>query len=361
LPDRIVVGVAGGEFGIRGFLAAYDAADGRELWKFHTVPGPGEPGHDTWPADSWKTGGVPTWTVGAYDPEQDLVFWGTGNPGPVFQADVRRGDNLYSNSVIAVEGKTGRLRWYFQFTPNDDHDWDAVQQPILGEVEWQGTSRPVVLWANRNAFFYALDRKTGEFLFAKPFVKQTWNGGFDAKGKPQFLESARPTKAGTLVWPAIMAATNWWPPSYDPSRQLVFVPSSDAASIYFQTDEIRFEKGKRFEGSTASFYNPNVPATAYVKAIDALTGDIRWEAVLESSSTNFVWTVGGILSTKTGVVFAGYRNYFHAFDADTGKALWKVNLGAKVRGSPISYSIDGQQFIAVPAGHSVFAFRIPQP
>ena len=361
LPDRIVVGVAGGEFGIRGFLAAYDPADGRELWKFYTVPGPGEPGNDTWPGDSWKTGGVPTWTVGAYDPEQDLVFWGTGNPGPVFQADVRRGDNLYSNSVVAVEGKTGRLKWYFQFTPNDDHDWDAVQQPVLGEIEWQGKSRPVVLWPNRNAFFYALDRRTGEFLFAKPFVKQTWNGGFDAKGRPQVLDSARPTKTGTLAWPAIMAATNWWPPSYDPSRQLVFVPTSDAASVYFKTDEIRFEKGKRFEGSTASFYNPNVPATAYVKAIDALTGDVRWEAVLESSSTNFVWTVGGILSTKTGVVFAGYRNYFHAFDADTGKELWKVNLGARVRGSPVSYSVDGQQFIAVPAGHSVFAFRIPGP
>jgi alcohol dehydrogenase (cytochrome c) len=157
-----------------------------------------------------------------------------------------------------------------------------------------------------------------------------------------------------------MAATNWWPPSYDRDRQLFFVPSSDAASIYFQSDEVRFEKGKRFEGSAASFYSPNLPATAYVKAIDAQTGDLRWEAVLESSSTNFVWTVGGVLSTRTGVVFAGYRNYFRAFDADSGKELWRVNLGARVRGSPVSYSVDGRQFIAVPAGHSVFAFAVPK-
>jgi alcohol dehydrogenase (cytochrome c) len=360
LGDRIVVGVAGGEFGIRGFLAAFDPVNGGLLWKFHTVPGPGEAGHDTWTGDAWKTGGAPTWTVGAYDAQEDIVFWGTGNPSPEFQASMRPGDNLFTNSVIAIEAKTGRLRWFYQFTPADEHDWDSNQQPILADIEWQGRKRAVVLWANRNAFFYALDRKTGEFLFAKPFVKQTWNLGFDAKGRPRVAGSARPSATGSLIWPAIMAATNWWPPSYDASRQLVFIPCSDAAGVYFQSEQVKYEKGERFEGSTASYYDQNLPATAYVKAVDARTGKMRWQAVLASGSEDFVWSVGGVLSTEGGVVFAGYRDYFHAFDADTGKELWKVNLGARVRGSPISFQLDGRQYIAVAAGHSMFVFFLSQ-
>jgi alcohol dehydrogenase (cytochrome c) len=359
LGDRVVVGVAGGEFGIRGFLAAFDPADGRQLWKFHTVPGPGEAGHDTWTGNAWKTGGAPTWTVGAYDPQEDVIYWGTGNPSPDFQASERPGDNLFSNSVVAIEAKTGRLRWFYQFTPADEHDWDANQQPILAEIDWQGQKRAAVLWANRNAFFYALDRKSGEFLFAKPFVKQTWNLGFDAKGRPLVAGSARPSASGDVVWPAIMAATNWWPPSYDASRQLVFIPCSDAAGIYFQSEGVEYKRGERFLGSAASHYAQNLPSTAYVKAVDARTGDVRWQTVLASGSENFVWTVGGVLSTKSGVIFAGYRDFFHAFDADTGKELWKVNLGARVAGSPISFLAEGRQYIAVAAGHSMFAFLVP--
>src|SRR5579862_32947 len=268
--DRVIVGVAGGEFGIRGFLVAYDAATGQQQWRFNSVPGPGEPGHETWRGDDWKTGGAPTWMVGAYDPEDDVIFWGTGNPSPEFKADARPGNNLYSNSVIALEAKTGRLKWYYQFTPSDEHDWDAAQQPMLADIDWQGKKRSVVLWANRNAFFYALDRKTGEFLFGKPFVKQTWNEGFDAQGHPHIAKSAKPTATGAVVWPAIMAATNWWSPSYDPTRQLVFVPCSDAAGIYFQKEgEVDYNKGERFEGSVASYFAENQPRTAYVKALDA--------------------------------------------------------------------------------------------
>jgi len=359
LGERVVVGVAGGEFGIRGFLAAFDPVDGRLLWKFHTVPGPGEPGHETWKGDAWKTGGAPTWTAGAYDAQEDLLFWGTGNPSPEFQADARPGDNLYSNSAIAIEAKTGRLRWFYQFTPSDEHDWDANQQPILAEIDWLGRKRAVVLWANRNAFFYALDRSTGEFLFAKPFVKQTWNEGFDAAGRPRMSGGAKPSTTGTLVWPALMAATNWWPPSYDASRQLVFVPCSEAAGVYFQSGQVKYKRGEAFHGSAASSYDQNTPATAYVKAVDARTGEVRWQTMLASGSEDFVWTVGGVLSTRGGVVFAGYRDFFRAFDADTGKELWKVNLGARVRGSPISFLLDGRQYIAVAAGHSMFVFLVP--
>jgi alcohol dehydrogenase (cytochrome c) len=358
LPDRVVVGVAGGEFGVRGFLAAYDP-DGHLLWKLNTVPGPGEPGNDTWAGDSWKTGGAPTPTTGAYDAAQDLVIWGTGNPGPTYQGSVRKGDNLYSNSVVAVDAKRGTLKWYYQFTPHDEHDWDSNQQPVLADIRWNGAAHPVVLWANRNGFFYALDRTNGAFLFAKAYAKQTWNVGFDANGRPRTANAARPSAEGTVVWPAVMAATNWWPPSYDATRNLVFVPSSDAAGTYFRADAGPYERGARFEFGAATHYSPNHPTAASVKAIDAATGTTRWRAVLGADSDNFVWTVGGVLSTAGGVAFAGYRDYFYALDSDTGKELWNINLGARVRGSPIAYALSGRQYVAVAAGSSLFTFALP--
>jgi alcohol dehydrogenase (cytochrome c) len=359
LADRVIIGVSGSNFGVRGFLAAYDPADGRLLWRFNTVPGKGEFGNETWKGDSWRTGGATTWTVGAYDASQKLVIWGTGNPAPLFQADARKGDNLFSNSVIALDADSGQLRWYYQFTPGDDHDWDSTQQPILADIEWRGQKRKVVLWANRNAFFYALDRRSGEFLFAKPFVKQTWNEGFDSKGRPKIAASSRPSPAGTLVWPAITSATNWWPPSYDQYRRLVFIPTSDAAGVYYRGKDVRYSKGERFEGSASPPYAPNVRATAFVKAVDAQTGDVRWQTVLASGSGNISTAVGGVLSTRTGLVFAGYRSVFYCFNAEDGRELWRVNLGATVRGSPIAFAVGGKQHIAVAAGHTVNVFRLP--
>jgi alcohol dehydrogenase (cytochrome c) len=360
LPDRVVVGVAGGEFGAPGFLAAFDPAHGKLLWKFHTVPRPGEPGHETWAGDSWKTGGAPTPTTGVYDAEQNLLLWGTGNAAPAFQANVRTGDNLYSSSVVAIDATSGKLRWYYQFTPCDEHDWDSNQQPVLADIPWEGRLRRVVLWANRNGFFYILDRTNGEFLLAKAFTKQNWNDGFDEKGRPRTLASARPSAKGSVVWPAIMSAANWWPPSYDDARKLLFVPTSDTAGVFFQTQDAKYERGTRFEGGAATHYSANVPSTANVKAIDALTGKVRWQAVLGAGSDNFVWTVGGVLSSDTGVAFAGYRDQFYALDADTGKELWHIKLGARVRGSPISYALNGRQHIAVAAGNTLFTFALPQ-
>jgi alcohol dehydrogenase (cytochrome c) len=361
LPDRIVVGMAGGEYGARGFIAAYDPVAGKELWRFNTVPGPGEKGHETWGGESWKMGGGPTWTAGAYDPKEDLLFWGVGNPAPEFRADVRPGDNLFTNSVVALEAKTGKLRWHYQFTPADDHDWDSNQQPVLAEIEWQGARRPVVLWANRNGFFYALDRRTGEFLFAQPFVKQTWNEGFDAKGKPKIAASARPTPTGALVWPAPSTATNWWPPAYDASRQLVFLGAGDAAGVYYSSPNApAYTRGGRFDGGSATPYARNHPTVAYMKAIDAQTGKVRWETLLEAPTNDeFIWSIGAALSTAGGVVFSGYRDTFRAFDSDTGKVLWQAGLGGRVRGVPIAYAIDGRQHVAILAGHSVFVFKLP--
>jgi len=357
LGDRVVVGVAGGEFGIRGFVAAYDARDGRLLWKFNTVPGPGEAGHDTWAGDSWKTGGAPTWTAGAYDPALNLLFWGVGNPAPTYQSSARAGDNLYSASVVALEAVTGNLRWFFQFTPGDDHDWDAVQQPVLAEIPWQGQPRSVLLWANRNGFFYALDRQTGRFLFAKPFARQTWAEGFTPEGRPIVRPESRPSIKGTLVSPTAGGATNWWPPSYDAGRHMVYVPAVDAATLYYTTDA-RVERGERqFLGSTFTLPGSQ-SAVASVKAVDARTGDIRWETPL-ASGPDIPRVVGGVLSTAGGLVFAGYDDEFFAFDSDTGRILWRLRLGARINAPPVSYAIGQTQFIALMAGNSLFAFSLP--
>jgi alcohol dehydrogenase (cytochrome c) len=360
LPDRIVTGVAGSVYGARGFLAAYDLKTGAQLWKFDTVPAPGQPGNETWPGDSWRHGGAATWTTGSYDAEQDLVIWGTGNPAPQFHNRDRLGDNLYSNCVIALDAKTGRLRWYYQFTPGEEYDWDSTQQPILTEMEWQGRERPVLTWANRNGFYYVLDRRDGKFLLAKPFVKQSWNAGFDEKGRPRFSDRSQASAAGTVIWPATMAATNWWPPSLDRARNLLFVPSSDAASVYYRTvKKVVYERDRPYQGIQAAMISPNHPAAAYVKAIDIRTGEVRWQTELARGPEDFIWTVGGVLSTGTGLTFAGYRDDFYAFDSETGKVLWKVNLGARVRGSPVSYAVGGQQYVAIAAGHSIFTFAGP--
>ena len=246
IDDRIVVGIGGGDFGIRGFVAAYAASDGAQQWRFNTVPGPGQPGHETWANDSWQHGGAATWTSGAYDPALGLIYWGTGNPGPVFTPTTRSGKNLYSDSVVALDARTGQLRWYFQFTPSDDHGWDSTHQPVLADIKWQGQTTPALLLANRNAFFYALDRKTGRFLFAKPFAKQTWASGFTEDGSPIVLPGSHPTPTGTLLSPTSNGATNWWPPSFDPERSLLFVPSIDSSDTYFNLKTKNTIKAARF-------------------------------------------------------------------------------------------------------------------
>lgn len=356
IDGRVVVGVAGGDLGIRGFIAAFAAADGRPLWKFHTVPGPGEPGHETWTGDSWKTGGAPTWTTGAYDEKLGLVFWGTGNPAPVHQGDYRPGDNLYSNSMVALDAQSGKLRWHFQFTPADERDWDAVQQPVLAELSWQQKRVPALVSANRNGFFYALDRASGKFLFAKPFVKQTWADGLEATGRPIQRPDARPSRTGSLVWPWVGGGTNWWPPSYDAQRHLLYVPTVDAASIYFR-EQVRFEKGKFFMGSVANTATSQ-PTVVAIRAIDAGTGDIRWKTDL-ASGLDVHRVVGGVLSTAGGLVFGGYRDEFFAFDSDSGEKLWQLRLGGFVNAAPIAYSANDSQFIVIIAGHSLFAFALP--
>jgi alcohol dehydrogenase (cytochrome c) len=357
MGDALVVGVAGGDFGIRGFLAAYGAADGVQRWRFQTIPGPGEPGHETWDEDSWEHGGVATWVTGAYDPELGLVYWGTGNPDPVYNNTPRPGTNLYSCSVIAVDAKTGKLRWHYQFTPSDDHGWDATQQPVLAEITWQGEKVPAILWANRNGFFYALDRRTGKFLYAKAFATQTWASGFTPEGAPIVLDSSHPTKTGAVVSPASNGATSWWPPSYDAKRNLVYVPSADTADIYFNVDNPEYHEGlDMFLGS--GFVRANGRPTALaLRAIDAATGERRWDTTLQVGGGEVQGEMGGVLSTDGDLVFTGHAQQFEALDADTGKVLWKTTLGGIVHAAPISYSVDGRQYVAIFAGRILFVFE----
>ena len=248
VKDKVVTGIAGGEFGIRGFLDAYDAKTGTREWRTHTIPGPDHPDNRSWAGDSWRTGGSPTWITGSYDPELDLVYWGTGNPGPDYNGDVRGGDNLYADSVIALDGDSGEMSWYFQFTPHDVHDWDAIQIPVLADIEVDGTSRKAMLWANRNAFYYTLDRETGEFLVGKPFARQTWAEGLDENGRPIRRPDTFPSTEGTLVAPTAGGATNWWSPAYSP-----IIPSSPGAGVASCVSSIGWSRVYRWSGYFVNF------------------------------------------------------------------------------------------------------------
>jgi alcohol dehydrogenase (cytochrome c) len=355
--DNIVVGIGGGDMGIRGFVAAYSAKDGVLQWKFYTVPGPGEPGNETWEGDAWQHGGSATWTTGSYDPQLGLVYWGTGNPAPVYNSVNRSAGSLFSCSVVAIDAHTGKLRWYYQFTPADDHDWDGTQQLVLADLPWHGTMRHVLFQANRNGFFYALDRETGQFLDARPFAKQTWNSGFTPEGHAIVRPDSHPTRSGTVVWPAAGGATNWWPVSFDPRRNLFYVSSVDSASIYFQDRPPEFHLGKSYSGS-AYQRTANVSVTVAIRAIDVSTGDVRWDQTL-ATGDNVRGETGGMLSTDGGLVFSAYGGRLFALDSDTGKRLWDTPLGALIHAAPVTYEIDGLQYISVVAGRTVYTFTLP--
>jgi alcohol dehydrogenase (cytochrome c) len=365
VKDKVILGVAGGERGIAGFLAAYDAKTGKEVWKFHTIPQPGEPNFGTWPGDSWKTGGASIWVTGAYDPELNLTYWGIGNPGPDWNPSVRRGDNLYSDCVVALDADTGKLKWHYQFTPNDEWDFDSVQVPVLAELTWKGQPRKVMLWGNRNGFFYVLDRTNGGFLLGKPFVKQTWATGIDEAGRPIKAPGKGPSLAGTDVWPGVQGGTNWYAPSFSPRTRLFYVTAwEDYHTTYFAWDQT-YEAGKSFTGGTARGPMPSITRERFIKwqpewgygvvrALNPANGEKVWEYKMRDVSD------AGILTTATDLLFSGNREgYFFALDAKTGKELWKRYLGGAVANSPITYQVDGKQYVAVAAGHSLFTFALP--
>jgi alcohol dehydrogenase (cytochrome c) len=345
VKNKVIVGVGGGEGPTRGFIAAYDVASGKEAWRFHTIPAAGEPGNETWSGDSWKTGGAAVWITGTYDPDLNLTYWGTGNPYPVAQGDTRLGDNLYSNSAVALDADTGKLRWHFQFTPHDVMDWDAAQIPVLTEIEWQGRPRKVMLWANRNGHMYVLDRTTGAFLMGKPFVEVNWMTGFDERGRP--LQTAKLDPYGTTNILPGASPTNWYPPSYSPGTGLFYIPA--------------WERG-------TAMRRPS-PGYGAVRAFDPRTGEKKWEF----RRNDAVFT-SGVLTTASDLLFTGTwgdfysepsaarleDGYFYALDARTGQLLWQMSLAGSVNASPMSYSVGGKQYIAVAAGINLFAFALRQ-
>jgi alcohol dehydrogenase (cytochrome c) len=353
VKDKVIAGVAGGEYGIRGFIDAYSVEDGSRKWRFYTVPGPGEFGNDTWEGDSWKQGGASVWITGSYDPELNLTYWGTGNPGPDWNGEVRKGDNLFSDAVVALDADTGQRKWHFQFTPHDVHDWDATQIMVLADREFNGRMRKLLLCANRNGFYYVLDRATGEFLNGKAFVKQTWADGLDGKGRPIVRPGTDPTPDGNRVYPMVAGGTNWMSPAYNPDTGLMYVPTREGSSMYF-IGEAEYRPGTRFQGSF--FRNEDVDYDWYgaVRALDAVTGELRWEHKL------FLPPWAGLLSTAGGILFAGTDDgYFKALDARTGRELWHKNLGGKIIAAPIAYQSGGRQRIAIAAGSGLFVFALP--
>ena len=346
--DLVVTGVATPDMisGGQGFIAAYDANSGRERWRFMTIPKPGEPGGETWAGNSGREGGAPTWLTGSYDPELDLLIWGVGNPKPVFDAAARRGDNLYTNSAVALRGSSGALVWHFQFTPADDHDWDANQIPVLADQKTaQGTEKRV-LWANRNGFYYVLDRVSGKYLTAAPFAHETWTDSLDPQGRPKPLSDSSRQREGFVLYPGSVGATNWWSPSFDPALNLMFVPVLEQGMVYFTS-------------------GPSPPAPVggrafytAVRALDAFTGRQVWEYRREPRQVNNV--MGGVLSTNGRIVFGGDQGTFFALDSRTGKPLWSVDTDGAIRAAPVTFLAAGEQFVAIAAGRNLLTFALPK-
>jgi alcohol dehydrogenase (cytochrome c) len=353
LEDRIIAGIAGGEFGIRGFVDAYDPATGARLWRFSTIPGPGEFGHDTWAGDSWRLGCGATWLPGSYDPELNLLYWAVGNPCPLYNGPLREGDNLFTSSVVALDPATGQRRWHFQFSPHDTHDWDANQDMVLVDRTYHGAPRKLLLHADRNGHFYVLDRTNGAFLSATPFTTQTWSSGFDANGRPIATTGSQPSAAGNVVAPSIGGGTNFQAPSYSPATGLMYLAYQEGGQRYI-SETPRFEPGQQYPGGRGAASGQ--ARTAGIKAIDPESGKTVWSFALAQGSLT-----AGVLATAGGVVFAASREGFlFALDARTGASLWRFQTGAAIDASPISYAVAGRQFVAVAAGNVIFSFALPE-
>jgi alcohol dehydrogenase (cytochrome c) len=349
VKNLVILGVSGGEYGIRGFIDAYDADTGQRKWRFYTVPGPGEPGHETWEGDSWKIGGAPAWNTGVYDAKTNQLFWPTGNPSPSNRGQGRAGDNLYSNSLLALDADSGKLNWYFQFTMHDEHDWDATQVPIMIDAG----DKHLIAQANRNGFFYVLDRTTGKLLSANAYGRITWSDGKDAQGRPLANNQSSPTPEGRTVCPGALGATNWMAPSFDSRTGLFYVTARDQCDI-FSTAPQPYDVGHAYYGSAYFPSDKAEPYTGALRAIDPTTGQVKWEFRHLSPT----WS--GVLSTAGGLLFTGdAEGNFIALDAASGKPLWHFQMGAAVYASPMAFAVDGKEYIAIAAGSSLYTFGLP--
>jgi len=357
VEDKVIVGVAGGDSGTRGFVAAFSATTGDELWRFWTVPAKGEPGAESWGSLGPEWGGAATWLSGTYDPELKLLYWCTGNPWPDFYGGKRQGDNLYSDSLIALDVGTGKLKWYFQFTPHDTHDWDAQAWPVLVDLPWQGRTRKLVLHANRNGYFYVLDRTNGQFLRATPYVEMlNWTKGIDAQGRPKPAPERDPTPSGNRACPSVRGASNWMSPSYSPRTGLLYVPTLEQCDTYTSSAK-NPEPMKNFAGTGAESI-PTEPGKFFLRALDPRTGGKRWEYPMTGPAT--MWA--GVVSTAGGVVFFGDDDQqLVALDEKTGRHLWHFYMGQLLTASPITYSVEGKQYVSIASATDIFTFGLFEP
>jgi len=356
VKDEVVVGTSGGDSGVRGFIAAYDAASGKLRWRLWTIPGPGEFGSASWPGDSYLYGGGTTWMPGTYDPELDTLYWTTSNAAPDFVGDTRPGDDLYTACVLAIEPSTGKLKWYFQFTPHDLYDYDATETPVLVDLQESGTLRRLLVQANRNGFFYILDRTNGKFLQATPFVqKLNWATGIDASGRP-VLSGKIPTEKGTYICPGIVGATNWFSPSYNPATGLFYVMALESCNLYFTKSEPEpFKLGETYYG-TGTRLPTDEQSKKILLALSAVDGKEVWRYPQAGRGNSW----GGTLTTAGGLVFFGDdASSFEAVDAENGRPLWHFNTGQSFSASPMTYAVDGVQYVVLSAGSDVFSFSLP--
>ena len=348
IDGMVIVGNSGGEYATRGFIDAYDPATGERIWRFYTIPEPGEPGSDTWPADGEAAarGGGATWMNGSYDPELGLLYWGTGNPNPDYYGADRPGDNLYTDALVALEAETGRLRWHYQFTPHDVHDWDSNHVPVLADLEWEGHTRQVVMVANRNGFFYVLDRVDGELLLGVPFTATTWAREIGADGRPIVLNDG---SNGCLPDP--WGGTNFYPPSFDPEREIFFVTARETCATFVPQEPELVPGEASFGGVVWVDQDAGYGA---LRALDPRTGALEWEFRYPSP------TFGGVTSTASGVVFAGdHQGNFMAFDARSGENLWHYQTGSRIWGAAaMTHMIDGRQHVLIASGTTLVAFAL---
>src|SRR5580693_4674076 len=355
VKNEVVVGTSGGDSGVRGFVAAYDASTGTLNWRHWTIPGPGEFGSSSWPGDSYLHGGATTWMPGTYDPELDTLYWTTSNAAPDFVGDSRPGDDLYTSCVLAIDADTGKLKWYFQFTPHDLYDYDANETPVLLNAKVDGRMRDLLVQANRNGFLYVLDRTDGKFLKATPFVKKLdWAKGIDGSGRP-ILTGRIPSAEGTQICPSIDGATNWFSPSYNPVTGLFYVMALESCSVFFAHPQ-SFAQGQTFY-DTGTKLVPDDHAQKVLLAYSVPEGKIVWRDPQVGRGNSW----GGTLTTAGDLVFFGNdTGAFEAVGARTGRALWQFNTGQNFRGSPMSYAVDGVQHVAIAAGSDVISFALPQ-
>ncbi len=346
--DLVISGVAGGDEGIRGFVGAWKVTTGELAWRFWTVPAPGDPVSETWKGDSVEGRGGATWLTGTYDPATGLLYWPTGNPFPDTDGTGRQGDNLYTNCDLALDAKTGQLRWYFQFTPHDLHDWDAVQPPLLIDTNFHGSPHKLLLHANRNGYLYILDRIDGKFLSGKPFVKKlTWSTGLDPSGRPILAPANETTPGGVKTCPAVRGATNWYSPAFSPITGLFYVMTVEDCALYRQAKQ----------GGFGAVNDLRDPAMKYLRALNIKTGAIAWEIPQTGPVER---NYSGVLATAGGLVFYGETSgAFAAVNARTGVTLWHLEAGSPWKGSPMTYMVEGRQYVAIASGTNILSFALP--